>query len=488
MELEREREGKSISSEETDLLRRSTKKIKRRREDGSLEEIDDNGSGSFGMDFGEAREVSYTPSRLPGSSFMEALTSDNTKLWYQGDSDDEGTTLHEAVDTQIVPDCPRITVLPEELSTLRAPWRKALIVKVLGRAVGYRLLTQRMKQIWQLQHSIDVVDVGEGYYLVRFTCKADYVHVLLDGPWVILGHYLTVSKWRPDFRPLANELPSTMVWIRFSGVPIEYFNENLLLRLGGLVGRAIKTDKLTADASRGRFARVCVELNLKDALVSKVGINNVEFTVEYEGLHLICFECGKYGHKQDGCPSLMPPMGTEVGNDTVPGAPAIDSLHTGVESGPKFGPWMLAQSHSRDTVSRTRRTSSDKIDNPSLSGNGGRRTVGPASAYSPVQKGKAVVSHGNMGNHFSALMDAHSNAFSDQVGPTPALDTIGLGPFSMGCAATVGSSAGQTSRSIPLTSPAHSKKPLPQSPRRKLPDPPLQAASSPHKATNHPQM
>ncbi|CAL5432622.1 unnamed protein product [Camellia sinensis] len=176
MELEREREGKSISSEETDLFRRSTKKIKRRREDGSLEEIDDDGSGSFGMDFGEAREVSYTPSRLPGSSFMAALTSDNTKLWYQGDSDDEDTTLHEAADTQMVPDCPRITVLPEELSTLRAPWRKALIVKVLGRAVGYRLLTQRMKQIWQLQHSIDVVDVGEGYYLVRFTCKADYVH------------------------------------------------------------------------------------------------------------------------------------------------------------------------------------------------------------------------------------------------------------------------------------------------------------------------
>ena len=116
----------------------------------------------------------------------------------------------------MVPDCPRITVPPEELSTLRAPWRKALIVKVLGRAVGYHLLTQRMKQIWQLQHSIDVVDVGEGYYLARFTCKADYVHVLLDGPWVILGHYLTVSKWCPDFRPLANELPSTMDWFRFS--------------------------------------------------------------------------------------------------------------------------------------------------------------------------------------------------------------------------------------------------------------------------------
>ena len=24
--------------------------------------------------------------------------------------------------------------------------------------------------------------------------------------------------------------------------------------------------------------------------------------VEYEGIHLICFGCGKYGHKKEACP------------------------------------------------------------------------------------------------------------------------------------------------------------------------------------------
>ncbi|CAL5381316.1 unnamed protein product [Camellia sinensis] len=113
--------NETISAQEIDLLRQSTKKIKRRQEDGSLEEIEDDGGGPFGMDFGEARELSHTHSGLPGSSFMEVLTGDNTKLWYQGDSDDEEPTLLEADNTLLVPDCPRITIPPKELSTLRAP-------------------------------------------------------------------------------------------------------------------------------------------------------------------------------------------------------------------------------------------------------------------------------------------------------------------------------------------------------------------------------
>lgn len=33
----------------------------------------------------------------------------------------------------------------------------------------------------------------------------------------------------------------------------------------------------------------------------RLGVLNYEFSVEYEGLHLICFRCGKYGHKEEMC-------------------------------------------------------------------------------------------------------------------------------------------------------------------------------------------
>lgn len=46
-----------------------------------------------------------------------------------------------------------------------------------------------------------MVDLEASYYVVRFRSKKNYDHVLLGGPWLVLGHYLTVTKWRPNFRP-----------------------------------------------------------------------------------------------------------------------------------------------------------------------------------------------------------------------------------------------------------------------------------------------
>ena len=46
----------------------------------------------------------------------------------------------------------------------------------------------------------------------------------------------------------------------------------------------------------------------------KKGINTLfyyigrDFLVEYEGLRLICFNCGKYGHEVQSCPSSVKPV------------------------------------------------------------------------------------------------------------------------------------------------------------------------------------
>ncbi|KAL0391297.1 UNVERIFIED_CONTAM: hypothetical protein Slati_4575900 [Sesamum latifolium] len=76
-------------------------------------------------------------------------------------------------------------------------------------------------------------------------------------------------------------------------MPVEFFQEELLMRIGNRIGRAVKVDETMA-ASR-RYARVCVEVDLTKPLVSLLGFAQA---VEYEGLHQICFDCGKYGQKK----------------------------------------------------------------------------------------------------------------------------------------------------------------------------------------------
>lgn len=39
------------------------------------------------------------------------------------------------------------------------------------------------------------------------------------------------------------------------------------MKCGNLIGRAVKVDKQSAEASRGQYARVCVEVNLNEPLI-----------------------------------------------------------------------------------------------------------------------------------------------------------------------------------------------------------------------------
>lgn len=73
---------------------------------------------------------------------------------------------------------------------------------------------------------------------------------------MLFDHYLTVRPWMPDFVSQAVKIDRTMVWIRFPSLEMEYYDESVLLALATAVGKPIKVDIMTADVTRGKFARV----------------------------------------------------------------------------------------------------------------------------------------------------------------------------------------------------------------------------------------
>lgn len=70
--------------------------------------------------------------------------------------------------------------------------------------------------------------------------------------------------------------------------------------------KLFKLDANTSLASRGKFARICVDIDLCKPLVSKVHIGDFVQVIEYEAIHTLCFECGVVGHRKDNCPKLFP--------------------------------------------------------------------------------------------------------------------------------------------------------------------------------------
>lgn len=87
------------------------------------------------------------------------------------------------------------------------------------------------------------------------------------------------------------------LWIRFPKFPIELFNDQFLWRLGSTPGVMLKIDRVMTIQARGCFTRICVEIDLYKPLQPKIIARGYLLNLQYEGLHLIYFNCGRYGYK-----------------------------------------------------------------------------------------------------------------------------------------------------------------------------------------------
>lgn len=61
---------------------------------------------------------------------------------------------------------------------------------------------------------------------------------------------------------------------------LRYSDDRVLLAMGKTLGKALKVYGWL----RGRFARVCVEVDLKKTLVPKICLDEIWQKVEYEGI------------------------------------------------------------------------------------------------------------------------------------------------------------------------------------------------------------
>jgi hypothetical protein len=207
---------------------------------------------------------------------------------------------------------PVVTMDDKLLQDLCNPWKEALVIKLLGKNVGYNMMKDRLKTLWKLTGGFEIMDVDNGFYMVKCELLADREKIMSAGPWMLFDHYLAVARWTPDFAAPQAKVEKTLVWIRFPGLNLLYYDESVLLGLASVVGTPIKVDTNTLKVERGRFARICVEIDLTLPVVGKVNVNGHWYKVQYEGLHIICGNCGCYGHHTRDCkktPAQQPPKG-----------------------------------------------------------------------------------------------------------------------------------------------------------------------------------
>ncbi|GKV45487.1 hypothetical protein SLEP1_g52559 [Rubroshorea leprosula] len=371
------------SAEESDSLERSTKRIKDDPPPTLISTVE-----APNQEVAPLSQKSFKDSLIDGNSTVipSIVTLEELMVADSNVQNPMQTTVDLGLGILKKP-IPKAFIPKEIWQKLCVPWRNSLIIKLLGKRIHYHLLCSRLSRVWQTEGGFEVIDIGNGYYVAKFSSPETCSRILTGGPYKIFDHYVAVQPWEPNFQPSWAQLPKTAIWV----------------------------DRTTLLATRGEFACVCVEVDLNESLPSMIDLDLEELPqslilVKYEGLHKICFECGEFGHKKEAChyrqlQSLLP-SSSQAGEGVSTRANLSANSSIGQEKIPElvadcmeYGSWMVVkrkprkmvkkQSHIDSVPSSTKGLDNAKGDNASTSNQQSKPIIQEKSA--------------NIGNKFGVI-------------------------------------------------------------------------------------
>lgn len=92
-----------------------------------------------------------------------------------------------------------IPLSADDKARLYSSWKFSIIIKLFGKSIGHQLLKAKLQSLWKPTELLHLIDLGSAFFLIKFTQKNNMLHALHDGPWFILGHFLSVRRWEPKF-------------------------------------------------------------------------------------------------------------------------------------------------------------------------------------------------------------------------------------------------------------------------------------------------
>ena len=199
----------------------------------------------------------------------------------------------------------------------------------------------------------------------------------MKGSWFIGDHFLSIRPWEPFFKPSSANVALIAVWIRLYELPIELYEAEVLKEIVESIGKVLRIDSHTAMEARGKYARVCIQIDVNKPLVNTICIGRFEQTMSYEGIHSLCFSCGRLGHRVEGCPYTIrkekEPLNPleevqDTGSDTARDGHVAQSsspVHSVVDSGEatkedgSYRPWMVVSKRTYGRKGTTLGTGTD---------------------------------------------------------------------------------------------------------------------------------
>ncbi|XP_039054688.1 uncharacterized protein LOC120197152 [Hibiscus syriacus] len=188
-------------------------------------------------------------------------------------------------------------------------WSLSIVGQFLGVAPSFSTLHRTVETLWSkalLGTRLQVSSAGNNTFVFSFSSESARDWVLNNGPWHVHNKPLILRNWEPNLKRLSLNLSKIPVWVNLFNVPLELFSRTGLSYIASAIGVPISMDTITATKSRLEFAKVCIEIGVRDVIPKHIVVvlkngQTTSITVEVPWLPHSCRRCNVFGHNEKGC-------------------------------------------------------------------------------------------------------------------------------------------------------------------------------------------
>ncbi|GAV86637.1 DUF4283 domain-containing protein/zf-CCHC_4 domain-containing protein, partial [Cephalotus follicularis] len=130
--------------------------------------------------------------------------------------------------------------------------------------------------------------------------------VLNNGPWDVWGYHLAIRPWIKGMSLALSDCRSMPVWVKLTGVPVQFWNKAGLSYIASVLGKPLHMDSSTTNRYALMFARVCIEMNATSPFPESVTLeledgSTTSIGVEYPLRPAACTLCKVFDHSNRNC-------------------------------------------------------------------------------------------------------------------------------------------------------------------------------------------
>ncbi|GJV01912.1 hypothetical protein Tco_1335481 [Tanacetum coccineum] len=212
-------------------------------------------------------------------------------------------------------------VLPmAAVDAIKHKFDNTLVGFFVGKKVAFTLVKNYVVNTWGKFGFQNVIRDDDGFHFFKFASSSGVEKVIEQGPWMIRGTPIILTKWSPSLTISKDEVTRVPVWVKLHRVPVVAYSEDGLSIIATQIGMPITLDAFTSDMCVNPwghigFARALIEVSTENDLKKEVilavpledgkGHTNVTIKVEYKWKPPLCLDCHCFGHDGVNCPKKI---------------------------------------------------------------------------------------------------------------------------------------------------------------------------------------